>query len=72
MQQTTTDRRSTPKPLAISVSPDTGHGARMSYLRFEDQADGVHVFFDGATATGDFVEKDIATLSRASATRSGS
>ena len=53
--------------LAISVSPDNGQGARMSYLRFEDQADGVHVFFDGATATGDFMEKDIATLDRASA-----
>ena len=39
----------------------------MSYLRFEDQADGVHVFFDGATATGGFMEKDIATLDRASA-----
>ena len=31
----------------ISVSPDNGQGARMSYLRFEDRADGVHVFFDG-------------------------
>jgi hypothetical protein len=27
----------------MTVSPDDG--ARMSYLRFEDQADGVHVFF---------------------------
>ena len=39
----------------------------MSYLRFVDQADGVHVYFDGTTATGDFTEKDIATLNRASA-----
>ena len=39
----------------------------MSYLRFEDQADGVHVFFDGATPAGGFMEKDIATLNRASA-----
>lgn len=53
--------------LAISVSPDNGQGARMSYLRFEDRADGVHVFFDGTTATGDFMEEDIATLDRASA-----
>ena len=53
--------------LAISVSPDNGEGARMSYLRFVDQNDGVHVYFDGATATGDFMEKDIATLNRASA-----
>ena len=35
--------------LHMSVSPDRGDGARMSYLRFEDQADGVHVFFDDVT-----------------------
>ena len=56
--------------LAMSVSPDAGDGARMSYLRFEDQADGVHVFFDDATdpgplgTTADFNESEIATLSR--------
>ncbi len=38
--------------LSIAVSPDNGSGARMSYLRFEDQADGVHVFFDDVTDTG--------------------
>lgn len=32
--------------LVMSTSQDRGDGARMSYLRFEDQADGVHVFFD--------------------------
>jgi len=32
--------------LLMSVSPDRGDGARMSYLRFEDLADGIHVFFD--------------------------
>lgn len=33
--------------LQISVSPDRGDGARMSYLRFEDQSDGIHaIFFD--------------------------
>ncbi len=32
--------------MYMSVSPDRGDGARMSYLRFEDQADGIHVFFD--------------------------
>lgn len=32
--------------LVISVSPDRGDGARMSYLRFEDQTDGIRVFFD--------------------------
>jgi hypothetical protein len=30
--------------LAVSVSPDNGHGARMGYIRFEDQTDGIHAF----------------------------
>ncbi|MBI5044396.1 MAG: hypothetical protein HZC02_00540 [Candidatus Levybacteria bacterium] len=67
--------------LFMSVSPDRGDGARMSYLKLEDQADGVHVFFDdyvdaaplggpvgdsnGCSAEDDFVESDVATLSRA-------
>lgn len=54
----------------MTVSPDRGDGARMSFLRFEDQADGVHVFFVdvvdkgpiGTVAT--FRTSDIATLSR--------
>ena len=56
--------------LHMSVSPDNGSGARMSYLRVEDQADGVHVFFDDVTNPGpvgtvsDFSDTDIATLSR--------
>lgn len=56
--------------MHVSVSPDRGDGARMSYLRFEDQADGIHVFFDDVTdpshATGaeTFNETDIATLDR--------
>jgi len=56
--------------LSMSVSPDSGDGSRMSYLRFEDQADGVHVFFDDVRDHGplgtvaDFRESDIATLSR--------
>ena len=68
---TTTD--SVQDGLHISVSPDNGQGARMSYLRFEDQPDGVHVFFDDVTDKGPigtvatFNESDIATLSRASA-----
>jgi hypothetical protein len=59
--------------LHMSVSPDNGTGARMSYLRFEDQADGVHVFFDDVTNPGpvgtvsNFNETDIATLDRSSA-----
>jgi hypothetical protein len=66
--------------LVMSVSPDRGDGARMSYLRFEDQADGVHTFFDdyqdvipfggavgdinGCSGLDDFTEADIATLDR--------
>ncbi len=61
--------------LHMSVSPDDGFGARMSYLRFEDQPDGVHVFFDDVTDPGplgtvaSFNETDVATLTRAAAHR---
>jgi hypothetical protein len=65
--------QSTVQPgLHMSVSPDRGDGARMSYLRFEDQADGVHVFFIDAVDKGPvgtvatFRESDVATLSRTS------
>jgi hypothetical protein len=56
--------------LHMSVSPDRGDGARMSYLRFEDQVDGVHVFFTDVTDPGrvpdgdTFNESDIATIDR--------
>ena len=54
--------------LSLSVSPDDGTGNRMSYLRFEDQTDGIHVFFDDVTGTDNnsiqFNETEIATLSR--------
>jgi hypothetical protein len=59
--------------LHLSVSPDSGDGSRMSYLRFEDQSDGVHVFFDDATDSGplgtvaNFNETDIGTLGRSTA-----
>jgi len=63
--------QSTVQPgLSMSVSPDDGNGGRMSYLRFEDQTDGVHVFFDDVKDRGplgtvaDFRESDIATLDR--------
>jgi hypothetical protein len=52
--------------LSMSVSPDNGSGARMSYLRFEDQVSGIHVFFDQARGAN-FKETDIATLDRANA-----
>ena len=57
----------------MSVSPDDGNGSRMSYLRFDDQFDGVHVFFVDVTNPGplgaatNFNDTDIATLSRTSA-----
>ena len=56
--------------LSMSVSPDDGTGNRMSYLRFDDESDGVHVFFDDVTDAGPlgtvatFNEHDIATLDR--------
>ncbi len=59
--------------LHVSVSPDSGDGGRMTYVRFEDQADGIHVFFDDVTNPGPvgtestFNETDIATLTRTSA-----
>ncbi|MEP6910020.1 MAG: hypothetical protein ABI896_06260 [Actinomycetota bacterium] len=59
--------------LHMSVSPDSGDGGRMSYLRFEDQVDGIHVFFVDATNPGplghetSFNETDIVTLNRTSA-----
>ncbi|MDX6521331.1 MAG: hypothetical protein QOF08_1936 [Gaiellales bacterium] len=64
------DSDTAPNPLHLSVSPDNGSGGRMSYLRFEDLADGVHVFFSDVTDSGPyytqatFNESDIATLSR--------
>ncbi len=57
--------------LHVSVSPDRGDGSRMSYLRFEDQEDGIHVFFVDVTDVGPlgmvatFNETAIATISRA-------
>ncbi|MDM7923976.1 MAG: right-handed parallel beta-helix repeat-containing protein, partial [Pyrinomonadaceae bacterium] len=66
--------------LAMTISPDRGDGSRMSFLRFEDQADGIHaVFFDyvdvapfggangdvnGCDAGDNFFSTDIATLDR--------
>ncbi len=39
--------------LRFSVSPDRGDGSRMSYLRFEDSAGGLDVFFDDVTGADD-------------------
>jgi hypothetical protein len=49
--------------LILSISPDRGDGARMSYLRLEDSVAGINVFFDDVQGTGsttDFVETQIA------------
>lgn len=66
--------------LFISVSPDRGDGARMGYVGFQDQADGIHVIFydyqdvaplgtlaapaNGCGVGDDFVPTDVATLDR--------
>jgi hypothetical protein len=56
--------------LRMTVSPDRGDGARMSFLAFEDQLDGVHVIFSDVVNKGpvgtvsNFRSSDIATLSR--------
>lgn len=56
--------------LFLSVSPDRGDGARMSYVGFDDQSDGVHViFYDVTDPTHEingetFNRHDIATISR--------
>ena len=59
----TTTKSAVQPGLSMSVSPDNGSGARMTYLRFEDQVDGIHVFFDQARGAT-FKETDIATLDR--------
>lgn len=56
--------------LALSISPDRGDGARMSYLKFVDQSDGIHVFFDDVVGQNigfqqaDFRETEIPTITR--------
>lgn len=59
--------------LFLSVSPDDGNGARMSYAGFDDQADGIHVIFYDVTNAGplgtvaNFNATDVATIDRTSA-----
>jgi hypothetical protein len=68
--QATQQCPSCPTPLKMTVSPDRGDGARMSFLRFEDRVNGVHVFFVDVVNKGpvgaesNFRTYDIATLSR--------
>jgi hypothetical protein len=53
----------------LSVSPDRGDGSRMSYLRFDNESDGIHVYFDDVTDpthalnADSFNESQIALLS---------
>jgi parallel beta-helix repeat protein len=60
-----TTQASEQEGLYASISPDRGDGARMSYLRLEDQGDGVHVFFDDYVSGSGFTDTDIATLTYA-------
>lgn len=69
--------------LSMSVAPDRGDGARMSYLRFEDTAAGINVVFDeyidaspfgnavgdaaGCGVEDDFTDVVIGTLDRTQA-----
>jgi len=56
--------------LFLSVSPDDGSGSRMSYVGFDDQADGIHVIFYDVTNPGplptasSFNPTDVATIDR--------
>jgi hypothetical protein len=58
--------------LVLSMSPDSGQGSRMSYVRLEDSANGIQVFFRdvptgyvNADHSVLFSEQQIATLDRA-------
>jgi uncharacterized repeat protein (TIGR01451 family) len=69
-QQTVAGCSPSPPCLRISVSPDNGHGARMSYIGLDDLPDGIHVIFYDTPYPDDpanFVEYDLATLSRTQA-----
>lgn len=59
--------------LFMSVSPDDGNGSRMSYVGFDDRADGIHVIFYDVTNPGPYPTvatfnfNDVATIDRTSA-----
>lgn len=53
--------------LFMSVSPDRGDGSRMSYLGFEDTADGINIIFydvQGTSNPANFVLTDLGTYDR--------
>jgi hypothetical protein len=57
--------KSTEQPgLHMTMSPDRGDGSRMSYLRFDDLSNGVHVYFDDVTNSGPSEHRLISTSAR--------
>jgi hypothetical protein len=50
--------------LRVSVSPDNGVGARMSYVGLTDTANGIHINFYETDANGNFVEHSVGDYSR--------
>ena len=58
--------------LRISVSPDNGHGGRMSYIGLDDTPEGIEVTFYDTTTDGDFPAYDLGILPRTFRIRSSS
>ena len=52
--------------LFVSVSPDNGSGARMSYVGLRDTANGIHINFYETDANGGFVEHSVGDYDRTS------
>ena len=50
--------------LMMKMSPDDGHGGRMSYVRLDDQADGIHATFYDTDADGTFHGYDAGVYAR--------
>ena len=50
--------------LNVSVSPDNGHGARMSFVSLEDTPSGIKITFFDAQADGSFRAHEVGTYSR--------
>jgi hypothetical protein len=50
--------------LSIRLSPDNGHGGRMSYLRLNDTPEGIQATFYDAAADGSFQPYDAGTYTR--------
>ena len=49
--------------LNITVSPDNGHGGRMSYIGLADTPDGIAITFYDTNPDGDSVPYDLGTVS---------